>query len=457
VEFLSPARGRGDQAAKGNTVASSIGVELAVLSDVGMRRTTNQDSYALLQAETTDVLHSRGHLLMVADGMGAHAAGELASKLAAEGVPYLYRKYSDMSPPDALLRAFRETNIEINRRGSANTAFHNMGTTSSVLVLLPHGAIAGHAGDSRIYRLRSDTISQLTFDHSLQWELRASGQMPEGAEFSALVPKNVITRSLGPNLNVEIDLEGPHPIEIGDVYLLCSDGLTGRVEDQEIGAILACLSPAEAAQALVDLANLRGGPDNVTVLIGKVTGTELVESAVPLQPLRTGRTSGLHPVQIGLWTAVLVCGLAAAIMAGMAQMIAAGVSLGVGALAAVAALIHRVTVVAGKTLGKSRMLGRGPYTNVPCRPTHELADKLKATLDELGQAAREGSWDINWQPLDDACRQAATADDAGNSSEAVRLYCRAISHMMNELRLQAGRKGGATTITFHARTSAAGE
>ncbi len=94
------------------------------------------------------------------------------------------------------------------------------------------------ACDSRIYRVRGDTVSQLTFDHSLQWELRASGQMPEGTDIAAVVPKNVITRSLGPNLNVEIDLEGPHPIALGDVYLLCSDGLTGRVEDEEIGAVL---------------------------------------------------------------------------------------------------------------------------------------------------------------------------------------------------------------------------
>src|SRR5439155_18295751 len=156
---------------------SSIGVELAVLTDVGMRLTTNQDSHAILSADSPELLHARGHLLMVADGMGAHAAGELASKLAAEGVPYLYRKYTELSPPDALLRAFRETNIEINRRGMANTDFHNMGTTSSVLVLLPQGAITGQAGDSRIYRLRGDTISQPTFDHSLQWQLRDERQL----------------------------------------------------------------------------------------------------------------------------------------------------------------------------------------------------------------------------------------------------------------------------------------
>ncbi len=435
-------------------MTSSIGVQLASLTDVGMRRTTNQDSHAVLPADTPELLQARGHLLMVADGMGAHAAGELASKLAAEGVPYLYRKYTELSPPDALLRAFRETNLEINRRGMANTDFHNMGTTSSVLVLLPQGAITGQAGDSRVYRMRGDTLSQLTFDHSLQWELRAAGQMSEGADLSAVVPKNVITRSLGPNANVEIDLEGPHPIALDDVFLLCSDGLTGRVEDQEIGAILFCLPPNEAAQALLDLANLRGGPDNITVLIAKVTGPELVTAQSTLEPLRLGSFQRPHPVQIGLWTAALVCGLVAGIMAASGHPNAAAVALGGSAIAVIAAIIHRVTVVAGKPLGPSRMLGRGPYTHVLCKPNHELVTKLKATLDELRQAAREGNWDINWQPLDDSCRQAAAADQAGDFAEAMRQYCRAISYMMNELRLQADRKGGATTITFRDRTRA---
>src|SRR5262249_12327699 len=193
-----------------------------------MRRTTNQDSHALLVAQSPERFQQRGHLFMVADGMGAHAAGELASKLAADGVPHLYFKYEELSPPEALVRAIRETNHEIHRRGTANPDFHNMGTTGSVLVLLPQGAMAAHIGDSRIYRLRGNTISQRTFDDRLQWELKASGQLPAGADVTAIVPKNVITRSLGPNPTVQIDLEGPHPVAIGDVYLLCSDGLSGR-------------------------------------------------------------------------------------------------------------------------------------------------------------------------------------------------------------------------------------
>jgi serine/threonine protein phosphatase PrpC len=439
-------------ATKGDNVTSFSGVEFAILTDVGMRRTTNQDSQALLTADSPSLLESRGHLLMVADGMGAHAAGELASRLAIEQVPHLYRKYTELSPPEALLRAFREANTEINRRGTANTDFHNMGTTSSVLVLLPQGAIAGHVGDSRVYRLRDHTISQLTFDHSLQWELKASGQLPDNADISAVVPKNVITRSLGPNASVQIDLEGPHKIAVGDVYLLCSDGLTGRVEDQEIGAILASLPPKEAAHALVDLANLRGGPDNVTVLIGKVTGPELVAKEGTTNPLRMGASQILQPLHIVLLIVALVCGLAAGMLAFVSHLVAALVVLGVGAIAAAIALVHRQFVLTGTRLGGDRLLGKGPYTNTRCQADQQLVEKLNATLDELRKAAREGNWDINWDPLDEATRLASTASSAGDYTEAVRQNCRAISHMMNELRHQQKKKLGATTINFNFRS-----
>ncbi len=414
-----------------------------------MRRATNQDSHALLLADSPADFAQRGHFLMVADGMGAHAAGELASKLAADGVPYLYLKYREFSAPEALQRAIRETNTEINRRGQASADFHNMGTTSSVLVLLPQGALAAHVGDSRIYRLRGNTISQLTFDHSLQWELQASGQLPQGTDIGAVVPKNVITRSLGPNASVQIDLEGPHPIAPGDVYLLCSDGLTGRVEDAEIGAILACLPAQEAAQSLVDLANLRGGPDNITVIVARVTGQEVVTGATQAQPLRIGAQDkpAAHPAT---WIVVAVSLLVAIVLAflGIGNYIPAGAAAGIGVIAGIVGLVQRFGGLGGTVLGQGRMLGRGPYTSVACPPSHELAQKLAATLDELREAAREGNWAIEWKPLDDSCRQAQAADQAGHYPDAVRHYCRAISFMMNQLRSQNVRKpdGGANSI-----------
>ncbi len=198
--------------------------------------------------------------------MGAHAAGELASKLAAGGIPHTYHKLLDHVPPEALRQAVIESNAHIHGRGEANAEFHGMGTTTSVLVLLPQGAIVAHVGDSRVYRFRHGRLEQLTFDHSLVWEMMATGQLPAG-DVANFIPKNIITRSLGPHAEVKVDLEGPFGLEAGDVFLLCSDGLTGQVKDEQIAAILGSMAPARRPAPCVDLANLQGGPDNITVLV----------------------------------------------------------------------------------------------------------------------------------------------------------------------------------------------
>src|SRR5690606_41348905 len=135
-------------------------------------------------------------------------------------------------------KAVQDTNAEVHRRGQANADFNNMGTTVSVLLLLPQGAIVAHIGDSRVYRLRGGRLQQLTFDHSLVWEMRRAGQLPKNAELANAIPKNVITRSLGPYPQVEADIEGPLPLEPNDVFLLCTDGLTGKVTDDELAGIL---------------------------------------------------------------------------------------------------------------------------------------------------------------------------------------------------------------------------
>ena len=154
-------------------------LEYTALSDQGMRRTNNQDSHVEVLVSDKVSWQQRGHLFIVADGMGAHAAGELASEMATQGVSHQYYKYRDLSPPEALRKAITNTNVEIRRRGAENVEFHNMGTTISSLALLPQGAIIGHVGDSRVYRLRNGLLEQLTFDHSLVWEMRRSGKLPK--------------------------------------------------------------------------------------------------------------------------------------------------------------------------------------------------------------------------------------------------------------------------------------
>ena len=145
-----------------------------------------------------------------------------------------------------------------------------MGTTCSVLTLLPQGAVVAHIGDSRVYRLTQNRLEQLTFDHSLVWEMKAAGQLTAGRRAGG---KNSQKRdhSLAGSLSRMQSGFGrsvSHPG--GRYFLLCSDGLTGVISDAEIGAILANMTPDEAARVLVDLANLRGGPDNITVVVVKV-------------------------------------------------------------------------------------------------------------------------------------------------------------------------------------------
>jgi protein phosphatase len=249
-------------------VAGFDNIEYASLTDVGVRRSHNQDAYAVLPATDADQWQGRGHLFLVADGMGAHAVGELASKLAVDGIPHIYTKYVQDGPIAALRKAFVETNVSIHNRGQQNREFEGMGTTATALVISPEGAWVGHVGDSRAYRVRDGRIEQLSFDHSLVWELaRRQHVRPEELQG---IPTNVIVRSLGPEPLVQVDIEGPHPLRAGDVFVLCSDGLSGPVSDREIGAAVSTLPPHEACRFLVDLANLQGGPDNITVLVVRV-------------------------------------------------------------------------------------------------------------------------------------------------------------------------------------------
>ncbi len=299
----------------------------------------NQDSSAVVLAEDEQAWQTRGHMFMVADGMGAHAAGELASKLAVDTVAHLYYHDRERTAEQALERSIVDTNSEIHRRGLANSDFRGMGTTASVLVLTPQGALVGHVGDSRVYRLRGEQLEQLTFDHSLQWELRSLKIVAEGSDFAKSVPKNVITRSLGPNANVVVDLEGPFPLQVGDRFLLCSDGLSGQINDREIGSLLCHLAPDEAAAVLVDLANLRGGPDNITLLIVEIAGPALAAAESGAERRTAIRAARPGAGNLAPWVVAGVCWLFACILWFADQHIALAVLALAGAAALVVGLV----------------------------------------------------------------------------------------------------------------------
>ena len=269
----------------------------AAETDTGMRRSNNQDSFGVRRAATAEAWRQRGHLFMVADGMGAHAVGELASKLACDNVPHHYTKAKVDNAVEALTRAYQEVGALIHGRASANKDFEGMGTTCTTLILSPAGALIGHVGDSRAYRIRQGRIDQLTFDHSLVWELVRRNHLTID-QASRAVPRNVITRSLGPDPTVEVDIEGPHPVEPGDVYVLCSDGLSGAVTDHEIGTLAGNFHPDDACRYLTHLANLRGGHDNITTLVIRVgpwaePGTDEWEALANPPPPPPAKKEGL--------------------------------------------------------------------------------------------------------------------------------------------------------------------
>ncbi len=243
-------------------------VEYGHFSHTGMRRANNQDNLAAVPAANETQFKSQGHLFLVADGMGGHLGGEKASELAVQIVPLTFAKNIHQGAALALRMALQDANGSIKRRGNEAIHFYNMGTTCSVLALREEGAWVGHVGDSRVYRIRSKNIDQITFDHSFLWETARIRKVPP--ERIKDVMQNKILRCLGPDQMVEVDIEGPHPLRPGDTFLLCSDGLSGPVGNTEMAQAAWLLSPQNACEYLVALANLRGGPDNITVQVIKL-------------------------------------------------------------------------------------------------------------------------------------------------------------------------------------------
>jgi PPM family protein phosphatase len=232
-------------------------------TDVGRRRTTQQDM--ILAAEP---------LFAVADGMGGHAGGEIASLTAVEALKAAFSASRDAA---ALEDAVQAANRAVQDRAAGDPNLRSMGTTLAVAALVPDTSegdvfLVANIGDSRIYLLRDNELSQLTDDHSVPQELYRAGQLTE-AEAAIDPRKNMITRALGMP-DVEPDLQTLVPF-VGDRLLLCSDGLTNEVGFDEIrGVLLRIDDPDEAARTLVDMANAHGGNDNISVLIVDVVDDE---------------------------------------------------------------------------------------------------------------------------------------------------------------------------------------
>lgn len=413
-------------------------IDHAALSDVGLRRANNQDSFVVALAGDATDWRQRGHLFMVADGMGAHAAGELASKMACETVGHTYRKLLDEPPEVALRHAVATANTVIHDRGQANAEFQGMGTTASALVLLPAHAIVAQVGDSRVYRLRGGKLEQLTFDHSLVWEMTAAGQMPRG-EVANFIPKNIITRSLGPHADVQVDLEGPFPLAVGDRFLVCSDGLSGQLKDTEIGAILMALSPDEAARALVDMANLRGGPDNITALVVEIRSVAPLEEAASAD--LPSAAASPSPLRSLLWGAMALALLVALTLAAAGYYGSALASVLIAAATVVALLLQGLSKSPpSAALSAVGPLGSGPHATFDAVPNAESVAMLCQMAQQLRDAAKDEHWTLDWARFNALGEQAQAALAVGNYTKAVREYALAITFMMYEIRHQGARK-----------------
>jgi|YNPNPStandDraft_1061719.scaffolds.fasta_scaffold00029_11 serine/threonine protein phosphatase PrpC len=247
--------------ARGVRVLTALGAK----TDLGCIRENNEDKFEFFIPEDEGRLAVKGSFYAVADGMGGHAAGQIASELALKNTIKFY--YSDPSPllEESLREAIQRANALIFDTARAVPDRSGMGTTMTALVIRGEEAYIAHVGDSRCYRVREDEIKQITEDHSwVNEQVKRGGLSAEEAANSPY--RNVITRSLGSSPCVDVDVFREQLL-VGDIFLLCSDGLSGEVNDEEMRDVVLRRSPSEAAYELVELALDHGGHDNVTVLI----------------------------------------------------------------------------------------------------------------------------------------------------------------------------------------------
>jgi serine/threonine protein phosphatase PrpC len=242
--------------------------EEAVRTDTGRQRNANEDS-----------LFTRAPLFVVADGMGGAQAGEVASKAAAES----FAHDLPAAPPEQILEQTIEgANRTIHELARKDPGLAGMGTTVTAAIadLDAEEVAIGHVGDSRAYRLRGGKLEQLTRDHSLVEEMRRKGQLTD-AQAEDHPQRSIITRALGPEPEVQVDLQTV-PAQHGDVFLICSDGLTTMLDDERIADVLGrATSLSAAVRALVDEANRAGGRDNITVVAFRIEDAAAPAAANP--------------------------------------------------------------------------------------------------------------------------------------------------------------------------------
>jgi protein phosphatase len=242
-------------------------LEMTGLTDPGRVRPENEDSI---------VVRPEIGLAILADGMGGHQAGEVASRLAVDVIQRhlieAFARAAAEGDEGLLSEAIRKANAAVYEAARERPEYAGMGSTVVVAVFHGDKLYFGHVGDSRLYRYRDGLFTPLTRDHSVIQELVGRGLLTE-AEARATIAKNLVTRALGVDPDVEPEM-GEETYRDADVYLLCSDGLNDMLSDDEIARLLAEHEPnlEEAARHMVDTANARGGPDNISVILARTKG-----------------------------------------------------------------------------------------------------------------------------------------------------------------------------------------
>jgi serine/threonine protein phosphatase PrpC len=279
--------------------AGHLTVHAAMVSDVGRAREHQEDTAAFFTPPDATVLAQRGYLLVVADGMGGHNAGEIASQAAVGELERVYYRGSGDDLASGLNQAVHAANQAVYKLAQADARHQGMGTTVAAAVVHARDLWVANVGDSRIYLVRGGQITQITHDHSwVEEQVRAGVLTPEQARIHP--QRNIITRAIGTSATVEADYF-TSTLQEGDILVLCSDGLTGHLADPEILEIVGQSAPDQAARRLIDLANERGGLDNLTVIVARLepAGTLAPAAASVVPPAPPARRS---PV---VWMAIL--------------------------------------------------------------------------------------------------------------------------------------------------------
>jgi protein phosphatase len=253
-----------------------------VVSDVGCVRTNNEDAARFVRPSTLEVRSAKGFLAIVADGMGGHAAGEVASQLAVETVSKTYYQREE-SPEESLFLALTKANRAIWQTAGRNSRQRGMGTTCTAVAICNNRLYLAHVGDSRFYILKNGQLLQLSTDHTYVQSLVAQGVITT-AEAEKHPDRNVLTRAMGTHNKVEIDVAVlSQTFRDEDRLLLCTDGLYDYLSSDEIAQLLLIPTLNEAAQQLVELAKQRGGHDNITVLLVERVSNNTFQSARPTE------------------------------------------------------------------------------------------------------------------------------------------------------------------------------